>query len=147
VLPTENSRFSAIELGGGKAVSMHGRLLGLCFVGRCSSTSPVRLRVLAMAGLENARHPTHERWTGGFFGPSAPNIRRKAGPFWTLDGAARQRCTQVRTQSRADLPGNQVPLQPWAEALLKERMETSDTELIEFVCNVNEKDQPRLVGK
>jgi hypothetical protein len=25
----------------------------------------------------------------------------------------------------ADLPGNQVPLQPWAEALLKERMETS----------------------
>jgi hypothetical protein len=47
----------------------------------------------------------------------------------------------------ADLPGNQVPLQPWAEALLKERMETSDTELIEFVCNVNEKDQPHLVGK
>jgi hypothetical protein len=49
--------------------------------------------------------------------------RRKGGEYARSPSSL---CFVGRCSSNlaADLPGNQVPLQPWTEALLKDRMET-----------------------
>jgi hypothetical protein len=60
--------------------------------------------------------------------------KRKGGPFWSLDAPLANGVPKYLLNLAADLPGNQVPLQPWAEALLKEPMETSGNDCPASSC-------------
>lgn len=125
MLPTENSRFSAIELGGREAVSMHGRLLA--FALSVAVAAPV-LSGSAFSQWPASKTPGIPRTSDGQADFSAPPPRTSDGKpdlsgLWMVPLA--NGVPKYVINLAADLPGNEVPLQPWAEALLKERMETS----------------------
>jgi hypothetical protein len=104
---------------------MPGRLLTL--VVSVALATPV-LSGSAFAQWPTLKTPSIPRTSDGKADLSAPPPRTSDGKpdlsgLWQVPLA--NGIPKYVLNLAADLPNNQVPLQPWAEALLKERMETS----------------------
>ena len=95
-------------------------LAALAIVAAVPAFSTVGPGAVGAVSLEE--RAAHRRWQGGSESAGAAHARRQDGPLGFL-GANRRRQTSAEPRRRPE--AGEVPLQPWAEAVYQERIETN----------------------